>query len=235
MVCLIVVCFGCITNINKKGRAVVIGYTHYWHRKPRLGKTTWSNFQADVQNLLNNADIPLTYFYKGECRKGYKATSVMINFNGWDESSHENLYIPRNRKADNYSQPDEDGHFFGFCKTAHKPYDKYVTATLLLFKHHFGKDVKIASDGSAADWEAGRLLIEDASYLGGEITQSKVAEWLDEDFEEKVELIDGVQEIVQKIVEEMTNEADKKIDPEADIKALPEDVETFKNDYDYNF
>lgn len=48
---------------------------------------------------------------------------------------------------------------FMFCKTAYKPYDKYVTACLVLAKRHFGKDVKVSSDGEIKDWEKGIDLV----------------------------------------------------------------------------
>ena len=40
--------------------------------------------------------------------------------------------------------------FFNFCKTAHKPYDKYVVEVLSLAEMRFGDLIEISSDG---DWE----------------------------------------------------------------------------------
>lgn len=37
---------------------------------------------------------------------------------------------------------------FGFCKTAHKPYDLVVCASLIALKHHLKSDFEISSDGS---------------------------------------------------------------------------------------
>ena len=45
---------------------------------------------------------------------------------------------------------------FNFCKTARKPYDTYVTATLIAALDHWGSDVvKVSSDGSIQEWEEG--------------------------------------------------------------------------------
>lgn len=51
---------------------------------------------------------------------------------------------------------------FGFCKTAQKPYDKYVVACLIIAKSIFGKDVTISSDGDLEEWQEGKALAEQA-------------------------------------------------------------------------
>ena len=56
---------------------------------------------------------------------------------------------------------------FSFCKTACKPYDKFVTACLIYAKLIFGKDVRISSDGDIADWQAGKKLVEKALVKDG--------------------------------------------------------------------
>lgn len=160
-----------------------MGYTHYWYRKPRLDKSRWDEFIEDVNKLLEEADIPLSYFYKGEVRNGYKATSVMVNFNGVGDDSHENVYIPRNFKKEEWQKANENGHYFACCKTAYKPYDKYVTAVLILFKAHFGDDVTLASDGEPKEWEEGRKLIDNQKYLKGMINELTVQAWLGADEE----------------------------------------------------
>jgi hypothetical protein len=47
-----------------------------------------------------------------------------------------------------------------FCKTARKPYDIAVTASLILAKKIFGDIIKVSSDGNWSDWESGQLLYE---------------------------------------------------------------------------
>ena len=49
---------------------------------------------------------------------------------------------------------------FDFTKTAYKPYDMVVTASLLLLKKELGEGVEITSDGELADWKSGVLLYE---------------------------------------------------------------------------
>jgi len=50
---------------------------------------------------------------------------------------------------------------FWFCKTARKPYDKYVVATLILFKYYFGDKVELSSDGTSEEWHEGWELVEE--------------------------------------------------------------------------
>ena len=49
---------------------------------------------------------------------------------------------------------------FNFCKTAGKPYDMVVTASLIFAKKILGDALTIKSDGNWDDWDGGRLLYE---------------------------------------------------------------------------
>ena len=71
-----------------------------------------------------------------------------MSFNGVGDGAHETFYI------------ELPSHDDGFCKTAEKPYDMVVTASLILAKKIFGADISIKSDGKWTDWESGQLLYE---------------------------------------------------------------------------
>ena len=90
-----------------------------------------------------------------------------VAFNGDAEASegdgggldHETFYMPRVLEPQPWQQPDEQGRYFDFCKTARKPYDLAVVAALLAFQHHFPPPETAAnSDGDASDWAAGLAL-----------------------------------------------------------------------------
>lgn len=90
----------------------------------------------------------------------------MVRFNGIDDDGHETLYIQRVDKPQSWAS--DKTVVFGFCKTARKPYDVYVTATLLLAHVYLGDEIKISSDGEVEDWQAGVKLLD--SKLGLKIT-----------------------------------------------------------------
>lgn len=83
-------------------------------------------------------------------------TDTIIRFNG-DESTgmdHETFILELFDMSFNYDQEQmsKDG-VFSFCKTARKPYDLLVCISLMVAKHHLGKDFKISSDGGLDEWK----------------------------------------------------------------------------------
>jgi len=77
--------------------------------------------------------------------------------------SHETFYLPRVYEPQDWQRPDERGRYFDFCKTARKPYDLAVTASLIALQHHF-PEVGVSTDGTGDDWTAGLALCR--SVLG---------------------------------------------------------------------
>ena len=65
-----------------------------------------------------------------------------ITFNGVDELGHETFHysISDNYKASN-------NRYFGFCKTAQKPYDRVVMKVLIVLKKYLGNAFELSSDG----------------------------------------------------------------------------------------
>ena len=66
---------------------------------------------------------------------------------------------------------------FVFCKTAQKPYDKYVVACLIIAKSIFGKDVNISSNESLEEWQEGKKLAETAMNSRVTLSQNKDVEF----------------------------------------------------------
>lgn len=76
-------------------------------------------------------------------------TNIWLNGDGSKELDHETFAfdlfdIGRFNKIENL----ENDEIWSFCKTAHKPYDLVVCASLMAIKHHLKSDFKISSDGS---------------------------------------------------------------------------------------
>ena len=119
-----------------------MGYTHYWNFIEEPSREKFVEFAEGVKQLVataQEAGIEIADEEYGDDK---------IVFNGVGANSHETFYVSA------------DGVDFNFCKTAQKPYDTAVTASLILAKKIFGDNIKISSDGDWSDWESGQLLYE---------------------------------------------------------------------------
>ncbi len=147
-----------------------MGYTHYYSHSKVIEQDKWNKFLADVKKVavtFNLCGLQSVDFIKGgDSVFGNKDSSIKIGdgggegeaptfdskevcFNGVNDEAHETLYIKRD---DTGSQ---------FCKTARKPYDILCTATLVLYKHHFGNIVSIGSDGGQEGFQEGLELVNE--------------------------------------------------------------------------
>jgi hypothetical protein len=123
-----------------------MGYTHYWKFKQQPSAQKFAEFVEGVKHITATADeagIALS-------EEVYKPSHV--SFNGVGAEAHETFYIEL--------PVDDERYDYGFCKTAEKPYDMVVTASLILAKKIFGEDIEIKSDGNWDDWQSGQLLYE---------------------------------------------------------------------------
>ena len=123
-----------------------MGYTHYWKFNQEPTPEKFAEFVEGVKQITATADeagIPI-----GE--ELYE--SNYVRFNGVGDGAHESFYIELPVGDERYDD--------GFCKTAEKPYDTAVTASLILAKKIFGEDIEIKSDGKWSDWQGGQLLYE---------------------------------------------------------------------------
>ena len=139
-----------------------MGFTHYFYQKEKTDVKVWDALCKDTLLLLESADIRLTYVGDGICDNvGFLINDKEINFNGTGAQAHENVYFQKDLSIDPEGYATTDGHerYFSFCKTARKPYDKYVTAFLLLAKFHMEDDIRIQSDGDVSDWQEGIKLV----------------------------------------------------------------------------
>ena len=142
-----------------------MGYTHYWRQLRDFTDTEWQELTrlaklitADGQGILANAFSD----------KNSKPTidNEEISFNGIGDDGHETFCITRKKRdlydyekqdsiQDAYMHDKSGGGVFNFCKTAHKPYDKYVVAVLCAIYRVQRDIMNISSDGNTADWTEG--------------------------------------------------------------------------------
>jgi len=134
-----------------------MGYTHYWRQLRDFNETEWQELTrlaklitADGSSILAN----------GISDKNSRPTidNEQICFNGIGNDGHETFRITKKKrpKADYEEQEAYDRQgAFEFCKTAQKPYDRYVVAVLCAI-YRVQRDVmNISSDGNTADWTEG--------------------------------------------------------------------------------
>lgn len=128
-----------------------MGYTQYWKTPKALSEKAWAEFTKDVKKVFVGSK---GIIQKEDDDKSLPVVnSEMVRFNGIEEDGHETFLFSKEASS------------FSFCKTARKPYDKYVTACLILAKLHFGNAVEISSDGVHEDWIEGHLLIQEKTDL----------------------------------------------------------------------
>lgn len=129
-----------------------MGYTHYWVFNKKPNAVEYARAIKDISKIARACK---------EFLSGYSAHvpphvygGAMIN--GIGDDRHEDFTL-RERPADVYP--------FNFCKTAAKPYDIAVVASLIVLKHRLGDDISVSSDGGARDWNAGLKLAKRVTGL----------------------------------------------------------------------
>ena len=105
------------------------------------------------------------------------ASNQMVHFNGKGFDGHETFLFQRKEEIRDYRKDEGAKRAFVFCKTAQKPYDKYVVACLIIAKSIFGKDVNISSDGTLEEWQEGKKLAETAMNSTVVLSQDKDGEF----------------------------------------------------------
>ena len=121
-----------------------MGYTHYWYINNELPRDKWAGFKEACLTLLDDSSTE-GVLGNGSGDGGFPyITDELISFNGIGDDSHETFSFSRN-----HGRRESDGEGFNCCKTARKPYDKYVVDTLILAEDHFGDRIHVKSDG---DW-----------------------------------------------------------------------------------
>jgi hypothetical protein len=138
-----------------------MGYTHYWRRQKNLPARTFALWADDVQRIINTRPL-LTDAQGFSARAALlelderEFSSELVSFNGKGELGHETFFVPKVRDSAEWERA-EKGLWFDFCKTARKPYDVAVVASLIAFKLRFPKTI-LSSDGHAGDLIDGRKL-----------------------------------------------------------------------------
>lgn len=126
-----------------------MGYTHYWYEnnKPKLIPTEAVKV---IKPILDQA------YKKGLIQLEYDkpeppiVSDKEIRFNGVGENGHETFLYQADQPESDRSDWSEDKRFFGFCKTAQKPYDEVVMKVLMILDAYM-PEMALSSDGDFMD------------------------------------------------------------------------------------
>lgn len=109
----------------------------------------WRHLSNAVKKIIRTTAYPIAKEYD-EPNQPPTITDGLIAFNGVGDDGHETFWLERH------------GHGFNFCKTAEKPYDVVVVATLIVADAIAPGVLLISSDGDPAEWEPGLTLARQA-------------------------------------------------------------------------
>jgi hypothetical protein len=116
-----------------------MGYTHYWEGAvivtPALAEDAAKLAKASKVKLGN---------WEGKSKPEFREDLVSLNGSAASDEDYESFVL-------------ESGYQDSFCKTANRPYDEVVTATLLRAAE-LNPGLEVTSDGDWSEWEDGRAL-----------------------------------------------------------------------------
>jgi len=134
-----------------------MGYTHYWRQLRDFTDSEWNEL-ARLTRLITEG-WPARNLTAALDPAEFNIDNEEIRFNGIGENGHETFILTKKKRAkDDYDMSYDRQGALGFCKTARKPYDKYVVAVLCaLYTMDNNKSIisEITSDGRAEDWNEG--------------------------------------------------------------------------------
>ena len=121
-----------------------MGYTHYWNQKAEPTYTQWLEILEHFKHILLHTAVEEALCIQAESDDPSPVinNNEVIYFNGCGAAGHETFMFERNKVGE-----------FNFCKTAEKPYDKFVVYVLILAHNLAPGCYTIGSDGDASDWQ----------------------------------------------------------------------------------
>lgn len=152
-----------------------MGYTHYWNQRRDFTRAEWRQVCVDIGAILKHVqhelNIPLANG-GGDPGTQPEIDAAAIIFNGLGDNAHETFIVNRVRPAKEEWQSKRGDDF---CKTARKPYDLAVTASLCylstITRDHdratgepvVGTEIySVSTDGDGPDFLAGLQCARDA-------------------------------------------------------------------------
>ena len=137
-----------------------MGYTHYWDQYRSFDDREWSEITKYAKRICMSKEGKAILGIERKQSDRLLIDDLEIIFNGKSklDQDHETFILSKNKPQ----QPDWNkdaiakGYTFQFCKTSCKPYDKFVTAILIIAYNIARGAIVVKSDGDAGDWQDGR-------------------------------------------------------------------------------
>jgi hypothetical protein len=137
-----------------------MGYTHYWDQYRSFDDREWSEITKYAKRICMSKEGKAILGTEKKQSDRLLIDNLEIIFNGKSklDQDHETFILSKNKPQ----QPDWNkdaiakGYTFQFCKTSRKPYDKFVTAILIIAYNIARGAIVVKSDGDAGDWQDGR-------------------------------------------------------------------------------
>ena len=127
---------------------------------------------------VNDSDVSGTWFAGlklkhrtcgGDCSHETFSLPLKIEKDDWQKPIGKISHYDQHGKPI-YNNTEEIGLYFNCCKTAYKPYDLAVIICLIIAKHHLGKEILVASDGTLDNWRDGMLICQKILGYGLDFT-----------------------------------------------------------------
>ena len=136
-----------------------MGYTHYWEQYRSFDDREWSEITKYAKRICMSKEGKAILGIEQKQSDRLLIDDLEIIFNGKAKfnQDHETFLLSKNKPQ----QPDWNkdaiakGYTFQFCKTNGKPYDKFVTAILIIADNIAPGAIVVKSDGDAGDWQDG--------------------------------------------------------------------------------
>jgi hypothetical protein len=147
-----------------KGIALVV--EHYEEMPAETLVTLLCGQEEDL--ALNDSDVAGTWYAGlelakrtcgGDCSHETFSLPLEMDKTGWREPVGKIAYYDDCGNPV-FNKKEEVGLFFGFCKTAYKPYDLAVICCLIIAKHHLKSEIVVSSDGTLEQWKDGMLICQ---------------------------------------------------------------------------
>jgi len=117
-----------------------MGYTHYFTQNRSITDSEWALLCTNIREVINAVSDSIPVQFEYDTNEPAMLDDHMIRFNGVEDDGHETFILER------------EGAGFSFCKTARKPYDTVVTASLLIAQKVAPGAWDVSSDGDSDDW-----------------------------------------------------------------------------------
>jgi hypothetical protein len=120
-----------------------LGYSIYFSQKRHFTVSEWGDIRAAVIPMFNR--LKQIKGGDGTGRPVIDNDQIIFNGDGSKSEDHETMVLDRN------------GNGFQFCKTARKPYDRFVKAVLVIANYYApgALEVTCDGDGEAGCWDEG--------------------------------------------------------------------------------